>query len=226
MMLNPTLGFYYHEDFQQVGVTGAPWLIVGTNGTFAGLAGNSYGVAQLRCPGTANDECYVTSCNGVAGMIKADAVSNWWFEARVRIGQITAAQGLFCGLAGEAAVAADFMTDTTMALKVIDWLGFQVIQPTDVAPIWQTVQCVAAGSRVALSATAATGSLSFMKLGMKSVLGAVTFYVDGVALATGTTSASAQFPLNKWMQLTFANKRLAAVANTFDIDWVSAAQLR
>lgn len=226
LLSNPTLGICFFDDFLQVGATTAPWEIVGANGTFIGRATEPYGVARLGAPGTDNDESYVSSNNDAAGMIKADATKNWWYEARVKVSQITLSQGVFVGLAEETGVAADFMTDNTMALKVIDFLGFQIITATDIAAVWQTVMAITSGARAAVSATAATAAVAWTKLGMKSVLGTVTFYVDGVALAATTTSATANFPLDQVMELVFATKCGQATANTLDVDWVSAAQLR
>lgn len=226
MLVNPTLGMCYHNDFLEFGATTAPWEIVGTNGTVIGLAGDPYGVIRLSAPGTDNDEAYLASNNDKAGMIKADATHDWWYEARVKPGQVTLAQGLFVGLGEETGIANDFMTDDTMALKVVDYLGFQVIQPTDAAAVWQTVMALNGGARVAVSATAGSAAAAWTKLGMKSVSGKVTFYIDGVALSATTTSAATNFPLNQVMELVFATKAGQGTANNLDVDWVSAAQLR
>jgi hypothetical protein len=226
MLMNPTLGFCFFDDMLQIGATTAPWQNSGTNGTFTGLAGIGFGVGRLACPGTDNDECYVASNNDAAGMIVANATQNWWFEARIRINQIATAQGAFVGLGEEAGIADDFVTNDTMALKVIDYLGFQIVQATDAAPTWQTVMALNGGARVAVSATAYTAVTDWTKLGMKSVSGTVTFYVNGVALTDTVASSATNFPLDQVMEVVFGRKAGSAAVNYLDVDWVSAAQLR
>jgi len=230
MLVDPTLGHFVGDDFTLANgesfTTAKNYTLAGANGTFTHVASDPNGVALLTAPGTDNDECNVNLNTGV-GVLKADASTNWWFETRVKLNQITTAQGVFAGLVDDqVTMGADFMTDNTMALKVQGLLGFQVIHATDEAAIWQTIQVKAAGARVALSATAATGSTGWIKLGMKSVSGTVTFYVNGVADATTTTSASTNFPLNLYMVPGFATKCGSAAANTLSIDWWYAAQLR
>lgn len=226
MAVDPTLGVTDGDDFTKLATDGFPYDIVGTNGTFVPVAGQAYGVVKASAPGTDNDEITVSSNNNLAGLIKADATKNWWFEARVKINQITTAQGAFVGLSEETGSGADFMTDNTMALKVIDNIGFQIIAATDIAAIWQTVMHLNGGARVAISATAATASTDWVKLGMKSVLGVVTFYVDGVALADTVASTATNYPLDQVMQVVFARKAGSAAENSMLIDWWRAAQLR
>ncbi len=230
MLIDPTLGHFVGDDFTLVNgesfTTAKNYTLAGANGTFAHTASDPNGVAILTAPGTDNDECNVNLNTGV-GVLKADASTNWWFETRVKINQIATAQGVFVGLVDDqVTMGVDFMTDNTMALKVQGLLGFQIIHASDEAAIWQTIQAKAAGDRVALNATAATASTGWVKLGMKSVSGTVTFYVNGVADATTTTSASTNFPLNLYMVPGFATKCGSAAANTLSVDWWYAASLR
>ena len=227
MLVDPTLGIFCGDDFAYVNTDGFPYNITGTAGTFLGLAATPYGVAQLNAPGTDNDECYVQYNNGLSGLIKTDATKDWWFEARVKPSQITLAQGIFVGLAEEAgAVGADFMTDNTMALKVLDWIGFQVLAATDIAAVYQTVMALNGGARVAVDSTAGTPAVAFTKLGMKCVMGRVYFYINGVKLDTSVLNTATDFPLNQVMLPTFATKCGQATQNTLNIDWWFAAQLR
>jgi hypothetical protein len=226
MLVDPTLGFFIGDNFLTVQADGFPYELTGANGTFAALAAQVQGVARLSAPGTDNDEAYIAYNDDAAGQIKADATSDWWFEARVKPSQIATAQGLFVGLAEETGVGVDFMTDNTMALKVVDYLGFQVIAATDIAAVWQTVMALNGGARVAVSATAATAAASWTKLGMKSVSGTVTFYVNGAALSDTVASSATNFPLDQVMEIVFATKAGTGAANNLDIDWWYAAQLR
>lgn len=226
MLIDPTIGVLAGDDFTQVLADGFPYLVIGANGTFLPLAAQQYGVARLLATGADNDECNVSYNDNLAGMIKANATDNWWFEARVKVSQITLGQGVFVGLAEEAGVGADFMTDDTMALKVIDNLGFQIIAATDIAAIWQTQMTLNGGARAAISATAGTAAVAYVKLGMKSVLGVVTFYIDGVALDDTVASTATNYPLDQIMCPTFATKCGQGTANSLDVDWWYAAQLR
>ncbi len=226
MLVDPTLGIHVGDDFAAVATTGFPYSIAGANGTFLSLTATPYGVARLNAPGTDNDECFVSYNNNLAGLIKADATKDWWFEARVKPSQITLAQGVFVGLAEEAAVSTDFMTDNTMALKVLDWIGFQIISATDIAAVWQTVMALNGGARVAVDSTAGTPAVAWTKLGMKSVSGRVYFYINGAKLDTSVLNTATNFPLNQVMLPTFATKCGQATQNILDIDWWYAAQLR
>ena len=207
-------------------VTGFPYKIQGANGTCLTVAGTPYGVIQLLATGTDNDECYVTYNNALTGLIKADATHDWCFEARVKLSQITAEQGVFVGLAEESAVGADFMADDTMALKVIDAIGFQIVHATAAAAMWQTIIQLNGGARVAVSATAKAGTTDWMRLGMRSVSGTVTFYVDGNPLANTVKSSATNFPLDQVMLPTFATKTGKNAANSLYVDWWRASQLR
>lgn len=230
MLLDPTLGHFVGDDFTLANgesfTTAKNYTLAGANGTFTHLAADPNGVAVLTGPGTDNDECNVNLNTGV-GILKLDATKNWWFEARVKLNQITTSQGVFVGLITDDITAGtDFMTDATMALKVQDALGFQIITATDIAAIWQSIMQLTGGARAAINATLATASTGWVKLGMKCVSGTVTFYVDGVADASTTTSATANYPLDQYVVPVFATKCGTAAANTLSIDWWYAAQLR
>ncbi len=226
MMAQPGIGIAAFDDFANMNVTGFPYSIQGANGTCLTVAATPYGVIQLLAPGTDNDECFLTWNNALTGLIKADATKDWAFEARVKLSQIAAEQGVFVGLAEESAVGADFMTDDTMALKVVDAIGFQIVHATADAAQWQTIIQLNGGARVAVDSTAVLGSTSYMKLGMRSKSGTVTFYVDGAPLADTVASTATNFPLDQVMLPTFATKTGKAAANSLYVDWWMAAQLR
>ncbi len=230
MLADPTLGHFGGDDFTLANgesfTTAKNYTLAGANGAFTHVASDPNGVALLTAPGTDNDECNVNLNTGV-GIIKLDATTNWWYEARVKISQITTAQGVFVGLVGDnITVGVDFMTDDTMALKVQDNLGFQIIAATDIAAVWQSMMILTGGARAAVNATLLTAGIGWVKLGMKSIAGTVTFYVNGVADTSTTTSATANFPLNKYVVPVFATKCGSAAANTLSVDWWYAAQLR
>lgn len=230
MLLDPTLGHFVGDNFAFANgesfTTAKNYVLAGANGTFTHVASDPNGVALLTAPGTDNDECNVNLNTGV-GIMKLDAATNWWFETRVKINQIATAQGVFVGLVGDGiTMGVDFMTDDTMAMKVQDTLGFQILAATDIAAVWQSMMHLTGGARAAVNATLLTASTGWVKLGMKCVAGTVTFYVNGVADSTTITSADTNFPLNKYVVPGFATKCGSAAANTLSIDWWYAAQLR
>ena len=218
MLVDPTLGITDGDDFASVATTGFPYLITGANGTAVSLT-TAPSILLITAPGTDNDECFVVYNNALSGLITLNASKDWAFEARVKVSQITTAQGVFVGLAGPSgAVGADFMTDNTMALKVVDYLGFQIIAATDVAAIWQTVHCKTSGARVALNTTAATAAVSFAKLGMKSISGTVSFYFNGALVSTQVKTTATNFPLDVVVNPVFATKAGTGAANTLQVD--------
>ncbi|MEN6305790.1 MAG: hypothetical protein ABFD96_23900 [Armatimonadia bacterium] len=230
MLLDPTLGHFVGDDFTLANgesfTTAKNYTLAGANGTFTHLAADPNGVAVLTGPGTDNDECNVNLNTGV-GILKLDATKDWWFEARVKLNQITTSQGVFVGLlTDDITMGTDFHTDATMAMKVQDTLGFQILAATDIAAVWQSMMQLTGGARAAINATLATASTGWVKLGMKCVSGTVTFYVNGVADDSTTTSATANYPLDQYVVPAFATKCGSAAANTLSIDWWYAAQLR
>ena len=228
MLLDPTLGIWVGDDFPVVQATGFPYtLYTDTTDTFTSLAGQIGGVGRIALSGSDNDEEYVVY-NQSAGIIKADATHNWWFEARIKPSQVATAHGIFIGLAEEAGVGADLMDTDNMVLKVIDAIGFQIISAADGAAcaVIQTIIQLNGGARVAVDATAGTATAAYIKFGMKSILGTVTFYLNGVALDTTVASTATNFPLDQIMCPTFGVKAGDSNAENLDIDWWYAAQLR
>jgi len=230
ILLDPTMGIMAGDRFTAVQATGYPYEISGTNGTFLPIADNP-GLARLSAPGTDNDECHIAYNNDIAGLIKCDAAKKWWFEARVKLSQITVEGGVLVGLLEQAASADAIIADNTMVLTAtLDYLGFQVVEATAPASmVWRTINQLAA--RTAISEAAATCSTSWVKLGMKSVPNAagsvatVTFYVDGLALADTVLTSGTNYPLNKYLIPQFAVKTGAGSAFNLDMNWWEAAQL-
>lgn len=230
MILDPTLGHFVGDDFVKANgesfTTAKDYVLAGANGTLTHLAADPNGVLVATATGADNDESNVNLNSGV-GLMKLDATKNWWFEARVKINQITTAQGVFVGLiTDDITMGTDFHTDDTMVMKVQDALGFQILAATDIAAIWQSQMTLTGGARAAINATLATASTGWVKLGMKSIQGNVTFYIDGVLDDESTTSATTNFPLDQYVVPAFATKCGTGVANTLSVDWWYACQLR
>ena len=230
MLIDPTLGHFVGDNFALADgehfTTAKNYTLAGAGATFTHLAADPNGVAVLTATGTDNDECNVNLNSGV-GLVKLAADTSWWFETRVKVNQIATSQGVFVGLLGDdITMGVDFHTDATMAMKIQDTLGFQILAATDIAAVWQSMMHLTGGARAAINATLATASTGWIKLGMKSSSGTVTFYVNGVADATTVASSATNFPLNKYALPAFATKCGSATANTLSVDWWYAAQLR
>ena len=230
MLVDPTVGHFVGDDFTLANgesfTTAKNYTLAGANGTFTHVASDPNGVALLTAPGTDNDECNVNVNSGV-GLVTTSATATWWFEARVKMNQITTAQGVFVGLVGDQiTVGVDFMTDNTMAMKVQAVIGFQVIHATDAAAIWQTTYNKASGTRQAPNATALTASTDWVKLGLKCSGGVLSYFINGVEDPTTVLSSATNYPVDLYMVPVFATKSGSAAANTLSVDWWYAAQLR
>jgi hypothetical protein len=228
MRVDPTIGHFTGDDFQSIEATahGYEITLVGS-GALTKVAAKPFGEVLLYCAAADNDAAIMASGNDAGGLITANATQNWWFEARVKLSQITAAQGAFVGLGEETGVEAGFLATDTMAIKVVDALGFHLLAATDVAAIWRTTFALNGGATVALQTGVKTAVAdAYVKLGMKSVLGTITFYVDGIALATTTTTAATNFPLDQCMEAVLAKKTGKAAISSMTVDWWFAAQLR
>jgi hypothetical protein len=230
MLIDPTLGWFVGDDFVFANgesyTTAKNYVLAGANGAFSHVASAPHGEALVNAPGADNDESNVSLNTGV-GVVSMTATSNWWFETRLKINQITTSQGVFAGLVGDQiTVGVDFMTDATMAMKVQDTIGFQIIHANDEAAIWQTVMHHTGGARVAANATALTASTNYVKLGMKMVNGTVTWYINGTADATTKATTATNFPHDVYMIPMWATKCGTGVQNTITLDWWYAAQLR
>ena len=192
MAHDPAYGSIIGDDFLSgVTTTAHMYSLLGTNGTFAQVAGAPHGTAILTAPSTDEDEATLTA-PGVIGLIKADALSTWWYETRIKMSRTSTDQAAFVGLAGEGASEIDtsFIVDATGALKVVDSIGFRILAPTATVPVWDVIMQLAGGALVSIQAAVLTSVNTYIKLGMKSVAGTVTFYVNGTPQATTVASTA------------------------------------
>lgn len=232
MMLDPTLGIMAKDFFTAVQATGFPYELSGDNGTFAAVA-SAPGTALLNAPSSGdNNEAHIAYNNDVGGLITCNATKKWWFEARLKLSQITVAGGVIVGLLEQGASAGDILADNSMVLTAtLDFLGFQIVEATNpTTMVWRTINQLA--SRTAINEAAAVASTSYVKLGMKSVpnsagtLATVTFYVNGVALPDTVTTAGTNFPLNVTLIPHFGVKTGDTTAFGVTLNWWCAAQLK
>jgi len=228
MLVDPGYGSCVGDDFldPMIVTTAHGYVWSGAASAVTHVAGVAHGAIIALATGTDKDECYLSSGNNIRGCILADATSTWWLETRIKINQITTAQGVFVGLAEEAGNSVACMVDDDNTLIVQDAIGFQIVEAANAAAHWDTIIQLTGGALATVQTPGSVATTAYTKLGMKSVAGLVTFYVDGVALTTQVLSSAANFPLNQNMQMSWFTKCGSGVANSITIDWWKAAQTR
>lgn len=152
------------------------------------------------------------------------ATNRIWFEGRIKSSSITTTEKCwFFGLMEVARlVTLGTMATGGGAVAAVDHIGFfnaTVTAPTAI----QT--SIGNGTSTVVSATAGTAAAdTYNKVGFKWDGTNGTFYVDGVAHATGITSASTGFPLAENLCLMMGMMAGAAgTAQTATLDWVKVA---
>lgn len=215
VMLDPTAGFYYFNDFlgQIDATTGDGWTLTQSNstGTISGLATDQGGVLVVASAGSTADDsinAQLTNC-----LFKPAAGITIRFEARVNMTDAT--QQYFLGLAGvnTALLGSGAIDDT------VDKCGFfHHAASTDnkISSITARTSADDATANVANNADNTYVKLGFVIDGLTSV----TFYVNGVVVETGTTAAD--IPNAVMCLSAFAGYETAAA--TMHIDWVRILQ--
>jgi len=228
MLVDPGYGSVVGDDFldPMIVTTAHGYVWSGANGVVTHVAAIAHGAVLVLATGADKDECYFSSGNNIRGCIVAEAASTWYFETRIKINQITTSQGVFVGLAAETGNSTSAFVDDDCTMIVQDAIGFLIVAATDIAAVWQTVVQLTGGALVQVKAAAGTATAAYTKLGMKSVAGLVTYYIDGAPLSDQVLSSATNFPLNKNLQASWFTKCGDAHANSITIDWWKAAQTR
>ncbi len=241
-ILNPQLGMHFFDDVMDgidvataqaaaaaaaLGTTGMFGAYTGTTAnTIATLATNSQGAAVLSTD-TDNESAMVYWPKGatVAGKVKFTTDKKLWFECRIQVSTIaTAINQIFVGFAKEALnTAGSLLLINEAGLADVAYVGFlkEYTDGDGLNTEFNTngVTNVSNDDEATLVATAWT------KLGIYCDGLTVTFYVDGVALATTTTTATAGFPDGEEMAFYLENMcGGAGTVGTVTLDWVRIAQ--
>ena len=227
MLIDPTSGHFVGDDFtyttKKSYLNNQFYYVTGTNKDFTPVAEDPNGIALLTSTGADNDECNVNYA-GLPGIIKLDNTKDWWFESRVKINQATLAQGVFVGLiSDDTAMAVDFMSDDDMVIKDTSLIGFQILSANDDAASWRSVFRELGSAIVA--DTTALATTSWVKLGMKSNQGNVSYFIDGNLMGLAEYQSST-YPKDVCVVPAFATKCGQASENTLSVDWWYAAQTR
>ena len=211
------------DDFCNFGTDEGGWYdYTDTGNTVTQLATEEGGVVRLSLDATDNDESWLISGNNTAGFMKITAGKKFAFEARVRVNQIVD-QALFVGLCEEAFAASDGFTDDSGVLADKDYIGFRVLTAAPAGLDTATRTSGDAAETVIQDGAQTLVAGTWYKLGMKCDGTTITFYVDGVALGTTTTTAGTGVPDGEELAVAFGLKNGTAAARTMDVDWVLAA---
>lgn len=226
-------GFFIHEDF-------LAHPVVTTTITAALLARMSMGALKI----SGDDDTVITAKAAEPGgyldietdaddndgaalttnpfaEIEVDSGRKLWFEARVEAGAV-ADQGLFFGLAEEAALSHDILAADSTALIGESLVGFQVLSG-DTDGI-DAVFKKDGGTAVKMDALiAALAANTEVKLGLRfDGKRSIELFVDGTKQSTYTIDATT-FPVGVKMGVVLAIKTGTAAAQSMAIDWVRTA---
>ena len=240
--LNPQLGTHFFDDLLDgidvatnksaavaaaLGTTGVFGAFTGTTAnTIASDATNSQGAAILSTD-TDNEGAMIIWPKGgtVAGKVKFVTGKKLWFECRVQVSTIAASiNQIFIGFAEEALNSQGALLLINEAgLADVDYVGF-LKEYTDGSGL-NTEFNTNGGTNVSNGNEATLVATTWTKLGIYCDGDTVTFYVDGVSLATTTTTGTADFPNGE--ELVFYLENLCGAAGTvgtITVDWVRIAQ--
>lgn len=250
----PTQGYAFYDDFtnHETVAAGASavtysnyYVDADTGVTFAQLANQDHGVAQIAANDAAEDGIVV--CHGnQAGFARFTTADQVWFECRVQQASVAdTASSWFLGLA-ETTVAptatATIVDSTGIVDASEDFIGWRTIHTDGNAMEFiyqeggQTIQQIGTGSTNAVGSgtdvaiTAATN----VKIGLKysagtgesgGAQGRIEGYVNGVLTVWYDIASSANWPDANHMAMLLAHKTVDSSAHTFNIDWWKVAAL-
>ncbi len=240
---DPSLIPFFFDDFAKLGVMASATSQGGyitfqdsgvtiQQGPDTDNSEGEYGLLEISQDGTAHDDGNIELGSGVAGLVRIDATvgerSVVAAEARIKVTTVVVGGLCFAFGLGEPGIYAENMVvDTSGALVVKDFVGFQTLQASN-SEI-DAVYAMASGSLVQVKDNAGTVvSDTWIKLGMVYDPMAETnkkmkYFIDGVELGSSVTdvliAAGTPFPLDEELTLCLGTKVLAGTASTFYMDW-------
>ena len=241
--LDPTQGWEVFDDF----IMNGP-LLAASNTTPVTLGGGWWGETsatagstvapqtdakdgeiELAC--TTTDEVALLSwlCgHHTTGQVTFEAGKKTWFEARVKVVNVTnAKQATFCGFAEEGLLGDATLFNADQAVVDKDWIGF-VQLPAD-GDAWQTGYNTAGGAGgvdgTPLNANVSTiVTTVYQKLGMYCDGVTVYFYVNGVLLADSIALTATDVPDGEELAFYFGIGSVDGADCAASIDWIRVAQ--
>ena len=238
-MLDPTDGCVYFNDFQGdyvlannqtatdlgegvMGFTGA------TGGSTISMPTDEPNGALMLATTTDNESVGISCLSGgnVAGQFLITTGKEAWFEARIKVANITDAKfGVFCGFAEEALLAEDGVLGDGDALTDKDYVGFLRLAAD--GDKLDTVFNTESGGTTPITIKADAVTLeadTYIKIGLYYDGTTITFYDDGVALADTIASAATDFPDAEEMAFYFVLNSAHDDTADAHIDWVRIAR--
>jgi len=236
-MLDPTKGMVYFNDLHGSHALAANQTKTYLGGGISGFTGATAG-STIASVSTDPDGALILSTTtdnesvGVQALGALDTAGQFvlatgkksWFEARIKAVNITDAKfGLFCGFAEEGLLAEDGVLSDADALPDKDYIGFlRVAADGDKL---DTVHRKAAGAAVVVQTDAVTVVAdTYIKVGFYCDGTTVTFYANGVALATTCLLATATVPTGEEMAFYFVLNAAHGDDCSANIDWVRVAR--
>lgn len=227
-------GWYMHEDFLAHPVVdttitaallarlavGSSFKISGDDDTvLTSKAAEQGGYMDIETDGDDNDGAALTTAPFAE--IVLNSGNKVWVEARIEAGAV-ADQGIFFGLAEEAALSHDIVADNGIALIGESLIGFQV-SSADTDGV-DAVMKLDAGTVVKMHALiSALAANTELKLGFKfDGKDQIELYLNGTKMSSYQIVAST-FPDNVKMGVVLAAKTGTAAAQSIAVDWVRAA---
>ncbi len=240
-MLDNTQGWVFYDDFIITAPVLAAAQAVTVQNNWAsctdGTAGSTLtpqldareGEVLLECT-TIDEDIIMSALNArhTTGQVTFEAGKKTWFEARVKVLNVTDAKSaVFCGFAEEGLVVNGTLLDTDQAIVDKDFVCFAQL-PAD-GDAWMTRHNLASGAAgvngVAVSATAGVIVTDiYSKLGMYFDGTTLRFYIDGVELADKALLSDTDFPVGQEMAFYLALGNVDGADTKCSIDWVKVAQ--
>lgn len=224
-------GYFVHEDFigGVVSATTTAATPLSPFFTFAGdtdtvtakKAGEIGGYLDIETDGDDNDGGAIFT-EPIVEFVK-DSGRKVWFEARLELGAL-ADQGIFFGLAEEAALDQDIIADNAAALVGESLIGFQILSDdTDaVDAVFKLDGGTAVEIKSIMNSSALVADTEF-KVGLRfDGASTIDVFFDGVKVGSTTLSTST-FPDGVKMGAIAAIKTGTAAAVSMAIDWIRVA---
>ena len=242
-MVNPQLGMHFFDDIMDgidvvtaksaavaaaLGTTGMFGAYTGTTAnSIATLATNSQGAAVLSTD-TDNESAMIYWPKGgtVAGKVKFTTGKKLWFECRIQVSTVAdSISQLFIGFAEEAlnSAGALLLINEAGLITTKNYIGF--LRTYADGNAMDTEFNTNGGTPVTGTGEVVLEATTWTKLGIYCDGLNVTFYQDGVALATATTTATTDFPDGD--ELVFYLENMcggAGTVGTVTLDWIRIAQ--
>lgn len=223
MMLDPTKGYYYFDDFMGPGITPAAvaseagWTVTRLTGGTIGSVIGAGGELHIAAAATIDQgiQAQLLNC-----CVIPTAAKTIWFEARVQVSKID--NLIFVGLASsDATLIASGVLDETNPSAI----GF-FTDENSTSTKYGTITEKAGNNDTTEDIAVGFVADTWAKVGFKVTgITKVEFFYNGLLVETGETAASIADAVEMALSLVCQNQDGANV-NTLKVDWVRVAQLR